>query len=488
MTNTDDLLQKAYDAADMRRQGHALIDLLADHLEAMQQEPDAHTVISYTSPADALAEWTTRLEQGEPDPLVIFQRVLEQSVKLHHPRYMGHQISPPAPVAALAGLLGDFLNNGMGVYEMGMAGTAAEAALTAEVGRVLGLGAQAGGFLTSGGTLANLTALLTARSVKAADEVWQTGHTQCLGLMVSEEAHYCVDRAARIMGWGEAGIIKVPSDAQFSIRTDLLETYYQRATAAGIQVIAVVGSACSTAAGAFDDLRALAAFSQQHGLWFHVDGAHGAALAFSERHRPLLAGIEQADSVAMDFHKMLLTPSVTTALLYRQHQHSYQTFQQRASYLLEWDAADEWHNLARRTFECTKLMLSIKAYTLWATQGKAFFEAYIDRVCALGHTFGQLLSEAADFELLTPPACNIVCYRYVPPGLDGPQHAAEVDALNQYIRQQILHEGSFYLLTTTIRGRVWLRSTLSNAFTSPTDLHALLDRCRHHALGYTPTA
>jgi L-2,4-diaminobutyrate decarboxylase len=469
----NDLLQQAYDPEAFRRQGHALIDMLADYLNTMQQ-PAGQPAIAYRPPAEALEEWTRRLRKGETDPMQIFQRVLDQSVGLHHPHYMGHQISPPAPVAALAGLVGDLLNNGMGVYEMGMAGSAAEEALIQEVGAVLGLGDRCGGFLTSGGTLANLTALLTARSVKAPEEVWTAGSGEQLALMVSEEAHYCVDRAARIMGWGSAGLIKIPSDDAFRMRTELLEEAYREAAERGVRVIAVVGSACSTAAGAFDDLDAIADFCAQHNLWFHVDGAHGAALAFSKQERQVLKGLERADSVAMDFHKMLLTPSITTALAYRDHRHSYRTFQQRADYLLEWDAKDEWHNLARRTFECTKLMLSLKAYTLWAMYGPSLFETYIDRVCGIGRAFGEMLASAPDFDLLTPPACNIVCYRLSAPGLS----AAETDALNLRVRRQLLEEGDFYVLSTTIRGRVWLRSTLSNPFTEPKHLEALMERCR----------
>jgi|APTNR8051073442_1049403.scaffolds.fasta_scaffold02982_3 L-2,4-diaminobutyrate decarboxylase len=472
----NDLLQQAYDPEGFRRQGHALIDVLADYLRAMQQ-PAGQPAIAYRPPAETLAEWASRLKEGEPDPMRIFQSVLGQSVSLHHPHYMGHQISPPAPMAALAGLVGDLLNNGMGVYEMGMAGSAAEEALIQEVGAVLGLGDRCGGFLTSGGTLANLTALLTARSVKAPTEVWTAGNSEPLALMVSEEAHYCVDRAARIMGWGSAGLIKIPSDDAFRMRTELLEPAYREAAERGVRVIAVVGSACSTAAGAFDDLDAIADFCARHNLWFHVDGAHGAALAFSTRERPVLKGIERADSVAMDFHKMLLTPSVTTALVYRDHRDSYRTFQQRADYLLEWDAKDEWHNLARRTFECTKLMLSLKAYTLWAAYGPGLFENYVDQVCDLGRAFGRLLAEAPDFELLTPPACNIVCYRLSGPGL-SPE---ETDALNLKVRRRLLEQGDFYVLSTTIRGRVWLRSTLSNPFTEEAHLRALMDRCRELA-------
>jgi len=473
----EQLLTKAYDAEAMRTTGHALVDMLADYLKTVQTAPETVKAIPYQPPAATLDSWRARLEQGG-EPMELFREVLAQSVKLHHPNYLGHQVCPPAPMAALAGLLGDFLNNGMAVYEMGMPGSAAEHSLLQAVGKVMGMGEESGGFLTSGGTLANLTALLTARASRAKGDVWQEGGRQRLALMVSEEAHYCVDRAARIMGWGAEGVIKVPSDDHFRIRTELLETYYRQAVDQGIEVIAVVGSACSTAVGAFDDLEALADFSEKYGLWLHVDGAHGAALAFSPDHRHKLRGIERADSITMDFHKMLMTPTLTTALIYRRQQDSYLTFYQRADYLLEWAQEDEWYNLARRTFECTKLMLSMKAFVLWASYGSELFRAYVDRVCALGTTFASLIRAQPDFELLTEPDCNIVCYRW----FQADKSPEQLDDLNRRLRQQLLEEGDFYLLITTIRGRVWMRSALTNPMTGEAQLAAVLQRIREKVL------
>lgn len=464
-----DSIKQAYDPEAFRRQGHELVDFLADMLQGSLSGD--RTVLKWREPNAQYAYWEKDWQEGgAPDPMTLFREVFDHCVHLQERKYMGHQISPPAPVSALAGLLGDFMNNGMGVYEMGAPATAIERLVIRIVAKQIGFAGEADGVLTSGGTLANLTALLAARSIKASERVWTEGSQKQYALMVSEEAHYCVDRAVRIMGWGSAGIIKVPGNDRFQMRTELLPELYQQATAEGREVIAVVGSACSTATGSFDDLEAIADFCAAHDLWFHVDGAHGAALAFSQKYRPVIKGLERADSVAMDFHKMLATPSVTTALVFKDGRHSFQTFAQKAQYLFEQDGDREWYNLAKRTFECTKLMLSVRAYSILRTHGLPFLDDYVTTVTDLGIRFGQMIDEDPRLELCTPPECNIVCFRYRPAELEE----TALNALNEHIRRRILETGRFYIVKTQLRGRVWLRCTLTNPFTREEDLLALL--------------
>ena len=468
----EEILQQAFDPERFRRDGYQLVDRLAAFLDAALAGRDERA-LNWRSPEAQLRFWEEdglQAERGRSSPEELFEQVLSASVHLQNPNYMGHQISPPVPVAALAGLLGDFLNNGMGVYEMGAPATAIERMIVQQVARKLGLGASADGVLTSGGSLANLTALLAARSVKG-DGVWRKGQGERLALMVSAEAHYCVDRAVRIMGWGEEGIIKVPVDERFRMRTELLPQCLEEARAKGLRVIAVVGSACTTSTGTFDDLNAIAGFCAAERLWFHVDGAHGAALAFSGKYRHLVRGLERADSVVMDFHKMLLTPSVTTALLFRNGKHSYATFVQQGHYLWNRDEEEEWYNLAKRTFECTKLMLSVKVYSIVRTYGWELWDQYVTTVTGLGRRFAALIGERENFELAVDPDCNIVCFRYRPPGAA----AGEVDRLNEKIREVILKEGRFYLVQTRLRNAAWLRCTLSNPFTTAEHLQELLE-------------
>jgi L-2,4-diaminobutyrate decarboxylase len=466
-------IDEVFRADTFRKEGHALINLLADYLEQLDERPENIPVMPYFSTETAYSNWEIDLKNRQANSLIsLFSKVLKEGIHLHHPGYMGHQVNPPAPSAALGSLLSAFMNNGMAVFEMGIPGTSMERAVIKVVAEAFGFSEHANGLLCHGGTLANLTALLTARACVPDDQVWACGNKTPLALMVSEEAHYCVERAVCIMGWGSDGIIKIPVDAQHKMRTDLLPQYLDHAKRIGREVIAVVGSACSTATGSFDDLSEIAAFCRKNKLWFHVDGAHGAAHAFSEKWRYLVKGIEYADSVTMDFHKMLLAPTIITALVLHDGRNQFKTFAQHARYLWENDASFEWQHVAKRSFECTKSMLSLPVYTLLYQYGTSFFSDYIDRVNTLSRYFYELITSKDHWESPLAPECNIICFRYVP---SGQKKEMDINEVNKYIREQIILSGKFYVVQTLIRESVFLRLSITNPLTTEDDLKAMLD-------------
>ena len=463
---TISILEQAFDVPNFRTWGHQLIDLLADHLQNVQTDPDA-LVLPYQTPEKELEFWQQDFQAGLGQPLDLFQNILQHSINVHHPHYIGHQVAVPALIGGLAGLLSDVLSNGTGVYEMGAASNALEKVVTDFLAQQIGF--QNGtGFLTSGGSLANLTALLAARKAKAPSDVWETGHQERLAVLVSEEAHYCIDRAARILGLGSEGIIKIPVNERFQIRADLLGDYLQQAKNQGLTVIAMIGCACSTSTGSFDDLEALAAFCEAHHLWLHVDGAHGGAAVFSEKYKPILKGIERADSVAIDFHKMLLTPALATALIFKNESDSYHTFSQKAQYLWESQQDAEWWNSGKRTFECTKFMMSLKVYAILKTYGERIFTENVERLFDLAKAFARLIQARPNLELALEPEANIVNFRLVQPTCD-------LNQLNSAIRKKCLQDGKFYIVQTTLHGKLYLRTTIMNPRTTEQDLEALLD-------------
>ncbi|WP_435313664.1 pyridoxal phosphate-dependent decarboxylase family protein [Cellulophaga fucicola] len=462
-------LAEAYSPENFRKRGHDLVDQLADHFENTIQEKNTK-VIHWSQPKDEHVFWKDYLENGNQENL--FSTIIDHSIHVHNPKYIGHQVTPTLPITALTAMLSASLNNGMAVYEMGVAASAIERIVTDYICKKAGYTIASNGILTSGGTLANLTALLTARKAKATTNVWSQGSVNALGIMVSEEAHYCVDRAARIMGLGDAGIIKIPSTSNFNMDIGLLDKEYEKAKSNGIEIFAIIGSAPSTSTGIYDDLEAIAEFSAKKNIWFHVDGAHGGAAIFSKTYKHTVKGIEKADSIVIDGHKMMMMPALTTALLFKDGNTSHATFSQKADYLLEESKEEDWYNIAKRTFECTKTMASIHWYTILKTYGEEIFDEYVTTLYNLGHQFAEMVVTNPNFEIAVEPASNIVCFRYINDTLSE----KETNSLNEKIRQSLLEKGEFYIVQTKLRGIHYLRVTIMNPFTTKIHLQQLLEQ------------
>jgi len=474
MKEKNDHLRAAYDPEAFRQKGHALVDLLAEHLQEMQSSEVKSKVYNRVSPEMLFESWKKDLENPQGD---FYQKALPEFVQLHHPHYLGHQTSVPVPDTVLAELFSAFLDVGMGIYEQGTTGVVLEKLIIEILAKKMDfVEEKSSGFLTSGGTLGNLTALLCARSVMIDQDVWDKGYEgKQYAFLVSEEAHYSVDKAIRTMGLGSAGLIKIPVDAAYRLDTFLLEKYYTTAQARGVEVIGVIANACATAVGAHDSIDEIADFCEAHQLWLHVDAAHGGGLLFSKKYKHYLKGIERADSVILDFHKMLLTPSLVTAVVFRNGQHSYQTFAQKASYLWDNQDSQEWYNLAKRTFELTKTTMSLRVYILLRQHGESLFEEYLDRQYDLAREFAKMIAATGHFVMpVALPESNIVCYRYQAAGLSE----VELDELNGRIRAALVEEGNFFIIQTRIKERLYLRSTLVNPFTDVKILEALLQRIK----------
>ena len=473
MTSSRDV-EHAYDPERFRVLGHRVVDLLADHLARATSRDSTLPVLPAIAPEEMMTRWPARFpERGGEDLFGLLSRAIDESNHLQHPRYIGHQVTAPLPEAAVCELVAALLNNSMAVYEMGPASTAMERAVIAWMARMLDYPADAEGVLTSGGSVGNLTALIAARRAKAPDEP-----SERLAVLTGEQTHYSVRRAVEIMGFGADGVVTVPVDERFRLRADALEAAQRAATERGRRVIAVVASACSTATGSFDRLEPIADHCARHDLWLHVDGAHGASAILSPAHRHLLAGVGRADSVVWDAHKMMLMPSLVTAVLFRDGARSYEVFAQQASYLFEGKKArDEWFNTGLRTLECTKRMMALKVYAALSTRGPAFFGDYVAATFERAARFAAFLAAAGGFEVAVEPQCNIVCFRVLCAGLEG----AELDALQADVRRAIVAEGRFYLVQTGLPRGTFLRVTIIHPLTTDEDLQALAGEVRKQA-------
>ena len=404
---------------------------------------------------------------------------LASTTHLHHPGYMGHQVAVPHPSGALGAFVDGFTNNAMAIYEMGPAAASIEYFvinwLLGHVGWVPSplpgepepAAMAGGGVLTHGGSLANLTALVAARS-RLVPDVWSHGAPGDLALIAPAACHYSIARAAGILGIGRNAVYAAEVDRRGVVIPERLPACLQRATHDGRRVVAVVANACSTAVGLYDPLREIGAFCRARGLWFHVDGAHGAGALLSPSHRQLLDGLELADSLVWDAHKMLRAPTLCAAVLVRDRRTLDTAFQQEASYLFH-EKVQPGFDFMPRAVECTKAGLGLRLFAVIGAMGTRGLSAYVDRQYALARQAWELLREAPGVECAVEPEANILCFRM-----------AGDDAEQLRLRGALIAEGSFYLTTTGFDGRRWLRLVFVNPDTSISDVQRLRDRL--HAL------
>jgi L-2,4-diaminobutyrate decarboxylase len=450
-----DPIADAYAPERFRRDGHRLIDALADQLAAW------HAGTGRALPWHDPATWRLDARGTGADLVADLAAIARASTALAHPGVLAHQVPPPLPGAALAELVAALLNNGMAVAEMGPASTPIELEVVAWLCRKLGMPEGAGGMLTSGGSLGNLTALLAMRQARAGFDAWRDGvHAGSpLAVIAGADSHYSVARALRVMGLGDGGAIAAPIDARHRMTADAVARVLDTAER---RVIGVVAAAGSTATGAFDPLDELAALCAERGLWLHVDAAHGGGAALSPRHAGKLRGVERADSVVWDAHKLLMMPALVTAVLFRREHDSLLAFAQRAEYLF---GAEPHADLGQRTLECTKRAMAIELWTALRVHGEAWFAAVVDRLFELAGELAAKLGAAPDFELALPPEANIVVYRLR--GVD-----------NRALRRRVVEDGRRYVVGTELGGDYWLRSTVMNPLIQPADLDAMLDHLR----------
>lgn len=421
-----------------------------------------------------MERWPAAFSDEPTEPLqTLFGRVIDDSNHLHHPRFMGHQVAAPVPAAALAEFVAAFLNNGMAVYEMGPATSVMERQLARFLAARLQMPASADAVFTSGGSLGNLTALLAARQARAGFDVWHEGAREgaSLAVLVGGHTHYSVKRAVQVMGLGADAAVSVPVDERFRMRADALTDALKRAEDGGRRVFAVVASAGSTATGAHDRLEPVADFCERHALWMHVDAAHGGSAAFSARYRSRLAGIERADSVVWDLHKLALLPALVTAVVFKEQSRSYAAFAQEASYLFAGrPPQEEWMNSAVRTLECTKRMMVLEMWAVLSACGEKLLEDYVDHTYALATSLASRIASDSELELAVDPETNIVCFRHLPPGVTG----EELDAHNARVRERLVEGGEVYIVQTRLPAGLFLRVTLMNALTDDGDLERMI--------------
>lgn len=451
---------------EMRTLGYRVVDLLVDHFTGAGEEETGR------SPGRSELESTLREpvpEAGE-DPHAVLDQVeadiLPNTMRVGHPRFFGFVPGPNNFVGVMADAIASGFNVFAGTWISGAASAQIELVVIDWLRELCGLPETAGGLFTSGGSMANVTALAAARHAILGDDVAEAV-AYC-----SDQTHRSVDRGLRLLGFGSDQLRRLPSDEHFRLAPDVLREAIAADRTDGRRPFCIIANAGTTNSGAVDPLSGLAAVAEEQGLWLHVDGAYGAAAVVCERGRTKLGGLERVDSLTMDPHKWLFQPFEIGSVLVRDEGHLRRAFRLEAEYLEDAVGEDDEINFSAYGIQLTR---SFRALKLWMTL-KVFGRTHVANAVRRGFERAEEAEEwldgRAEWTVVTPAQMGIVTFRCVPTGWTVDQ----VDALNGRLAASLSEDGEVFLTKTGLSGRPVLRLCTINPRTTPEDIEWTLER------------
>jgi glutamate/tyrosine decarboxylase-like PLP-dependent enzyme len=459
------------DWTELRALAHQIVDDAISHVRDVRDRP-----VWQPMPAEVRAAFDGPLPRA-PTPLEqvygeVVRNLMPYPMGNIHPRfwcwYMGS--------GNFTGALGDFLAAVQGSNLGG--GNHAAAAMDRQVvgwcKEMLGFPGSASGTLVSGGSMANIIGLTVARNVKAGVDVREEGVAAIkrpLRFYGSDQVHGCHRKAVETLGLGNRALRRVPTDGELRIDLAALRAAIAEDRAAGLQPACIIGTAGTVNTGAIDDLGALADLARDEDLWFHVDGCIGALIAIAPKNAHLVAGIERADSIALDPHKWLHAPFEVGCALVRDaaaHRGTFATTQEYLEKTARGLASAEW--LYDYGLQTTRGFRALKVWMSLREQGAEKFGRLIDQNIDQGRYLADRIEAEPRLELMAPTSINIVCYRFRP----ATSGEGASKALNTEIMLRLQEEGTAAISDTTVHGRHCLRVAINNHRTRREDLDLLV--------------
>ena len=431
----------------MRALAGAALERIVEHLDTLADQPAADTE-GAVQVARSLIESAPEAGTGVDELLeILFDRAVPKSFNTAGPGYLAYIPGGGLFHSAVADLLASSFNRYTGVFAAAPALAQLEVNVTRWFCDIVGYPATSQGILTSGGSLANLTALVTARMERLGERFLDGV------LYVSDQSHHSVAKAAVLAGFPPSSVRRLPVDAQQRLRTEPLLEAIQRDRATGLEPFLINGNAGTTNTGAVDPLDELADIARQEGLWLHVDAAYGGFFALTERGRATLQGLDRADSIVLDPHKGLFLPYGTGALLVRDGVSLRRTHSLRADYMPPMQDDPELVDFCEISPELSRPFRGLRVWLPVKMHGLAAFRANLDEKLDLAKWIAGELDPIEHLEVVCPPQLSLLAFRYSPPGLDS----ETADLLNEQIMQGVNRRGRVYLTGTRLDRRFVIR-------------------------------
>lgn len=366
----------------------------------------------------------------------------------NHPRFFGFVPGPASSISWLGDIMTSAYNIHAGGSKLAPMVNCIEQTLLRWLCDQVGFGSQAGGVFVSGGSMANITALTAARDNKLDDETLHLGVAY-----ISDQTHSSVAKGLRIIGIPNKRIRKIPTNPDFTIRTNLLEEQIQKDSKDGLIPFVIIGTAGTTNTGSIDPLKKLSAIAKRYQMWFHIDGAYGASILLSPKYKHLLEGAELADSISWDAHKWLYQTYGCAMVLVKDVQHLFHSFHVNPEYLKDIEGDLEHINTWDIGMELTRPARGLKLWLTLQILGTDLIGSAIEHGFQLADWAEEAVRELPDWEIISPSQLAMVNFRYAPKGFSN----EELDSLNEQISKKILESGYAAVFTTVLHGQTVLR-------------------------------
>jgi L-2,4-diaminobutyrate decarboxylase len=407
--------------------------------------------------------------------------VVSNSVAVSHPQTAAHLHCPPLLAALAAEVVISGLNQSMDSFDQAPIATVVEQKTIRWLCTEAGLPAAASGTFTTGGSQSNYMGLLLARDAFlqkhwnwSAQKSGLPPEARRMRILCSDAAHFTVEKSASQLGLGADSVVRVDVDAYFRMKPSSIKSQLDALKTQGFLPMAVVATAGTTDFGSIDPLLEIAALAREASAWLHVDAAYGGALLFSAHHRHRLAGIENADSIGTDFHKLFWQPIPCSAFLVRDARH-FDAIKLYADYLNPDFHEDEGiPNLVTTSLLTSRRFDALKLWISFQSLGREKLAAMIDRTIALASYAAGVIRGSPDLELVCEPQLSTVVFRYI----SSRPESNNNDRINMEIRQSLFDRGVAVVGHTRVRGRHCLKLTCMNPATTEADLEKLIELIR----------
>lgn len=468
---------------------HLLNDLTAEHYRRSVTEGVERVAAKLATTdrpftgvtVDALAPRIDAIDLDRPlgDTSAVLDELedlyLRDAVYFHHPRYLAHLNCPVVIPAVLGEAVLSAVNSSLDTWDQSAGGTLIERRLIDWTAARIGLGENADGVFTSGGTQSNLQALLLAREEAKTDTLAKQR------VFTSEVSHFSVKKSAKLLGLGQDSVVSIPVDHDKRMQTVALARELERCERDGLVPMAVVATAGTTDFGSIDPLPEIAELCARFGAWMHVDAAYGCGLLASIRYRDRIEGIERADSVTVDYHKSFFQPVSSSAVLVRDA-----STLRHATYHAEYlnprrMVTERIPNQVDKSLQTTRRFDALKLWMTLRVMGADGIGQLFDEVCDLAQQGWTLLAADPRFDVVVRPSLSTLVFRCIPAAVTDP---AEIDRANLYARKALFASGDAVVAGTKVGGRHYLKFTLLNPETTTEDIAAVLDLIAGHAEQY----